>query len=240
MSDEMKITAEQAILNEQQEAIVAKFGDGAKINVEKFNFRTTKQEQMPEGVTGWPQVTDKEGNLVGFKRPSIQLPLYRPVLTSIITLLQNGGPEAELILDAVDGVVFKAAYDILASNPGMTAADFPLEQISLGYLASLPKETKSRGIDGELLAAFVEDYKAVMPGLTGKEQARVNNAATLFEKKFASCRNNKDFLQVLRGQLDIYTSNAPRASEFSDVISWLSTRLDELLAAVQVAAMDAL
>lgn len=240
MSDEnMKVTAEQAIYNEQVERIVGKYGDAAKISSEAFNFRSTKADSLPGGVN-WPAVLDKSGEVSGYKRPKITLPLYRPTLSSIITILQNGGAEAELILDSVDDLVFKAAYSILAANPLMTAESFPLDQISLGFLASQPKETKSRGIDGELLSAFVEDYKAAMPEITGKEQARVNNAASLFEKKFASCRTNKDFLSVLADQLDMYIANAARASEFSDVTDWLQRRLSDLLAAASVTAQDAL
>lgn len=237
MNDTAKITPEQAIINEQKDQILQKFGDAIKFSQEKFNFRTVKE--LPAGAN-WPEVKDKNGVALGFKRPSIELPLFRPQLSSLLSILQAGGPEAELILDAVDGVVFKQAYDILSANPTMQPQDFPLEQISLGFIASQPKETKSRGLDGELLEAWAEDYKAVMPELTGKEPARVANAAELFKKKFSSCRSNKDFLQVLRGQLDIYIGNAPRAEEFSDVVEYLDKRLNELLAAVTVAVQDAL
>lgn len=237
MNDQVKITAEQAIINEQKDQVLQRFGEGIKFSEEKFNFRTVKE--LPAGAN-WPAVTDKEGNHLGFKRPTITLPLFRPQLSGVLAILQAGGPEADLILDAIDGVVFKQAYDILSANPTLAPQDFPLEQIALGFIASMPKETKSRGIDGELLEAWAADYIAVMPELTGKEPERVANAAELFKKKFSSCRSNKDFLTVLRGQLDIYVGNAPRAAEFTDVVEYLDKRLNELLAAVTVAVQDAL
>lgn len=202
------------------------YGDAIVVTKQVFNFRS----QIVRDAEGNP-VLGEDGKPVKSKRESIMLAIPRPGTASIASIINAGGAEFELLQSAMDEFQYKAAYDLLTDNPNMTAADFPIDQVLWAAIASMPAETRSRGLDKEELKAFTADYRAVMPGITGKTAEAVNNAAAAFEQRFLKYRTSTQILEKLREQLDIYISQAPNADVHSTVISWLSDKLNDLLAA---------
>lgn len=234
------------ILAAQVADIKETYGDKVSVFEEVFNFRTSKT--LPEGAD-WPAVTEKvedeeTGEVVevikGYKRASFPVSLFRPTAAELAAFLQEGCPEQETILSIVEDFIFGEAQAVISANPGLSTSDFPLDKISFSYLARLPKEVKTRGLDKEEVAAFVADFIEVMPGIIGQSPQWGQLAGSVLEKRFATIKSDRVAQTKMRGYLDIYVSKAPRAEVFATVLSVLVKRLDELLVAEQVNLGDAL
>lgn len=177
---------------------------------------------------------------LGNKRDTVELDkLPVPSVEGIVEILQAGGKQLELLLSAVAEVVIAQARSILNDNETMTAATFPLEQLSWEAIASMPEaEKRGRGIPKELWEQFANDYITVMPALTGKTAEQVGNAAKLFINKFQAVKTNKQVLGYLQEQLAIYISNSSNAEEFADCVKFLNDKAETLLAADDSALLN--
>lgn len=177
---------------------------------------------------------------LGNKRDMVELDkLPVPSVEGIVEILQAGGKQLELLLSAVAEVVIAQARSILNDNETMTAATFPLEQLSWEAIASMPEaEKRGRGIPKELWEQFANDYITVMPALTGKTAEQVGNAAKLFINKFQAVKTNKQVLGYLQEQLAIYISNSSNAEEFADCVKFLNDKAETLLAADDSALLN--
>ena len=235
-------------LTEKQTAVLQEtYGDAVRIFTEDFNFRSSKDLPENADAANWPKqfkteiVDGKTVEVVkGFKRNSITLPLFRPSLDSVRTMLADGeSPETSFILALLDDAVYAAAYQMLSADPSLTAETFPLDKLSFYELARLPREAKTRGIDKELLAAFCADYVAAMPEITGKDEARCKVAADQFADRFGKAKQQPEALVVLQKLLDVYATQAPNAGDYAVIITYLSKKLEEYIAAgtVDLASM---
>lgn len=177
---------------------------------------------------------------LGNKRDTVELDkLPVPSVEGVVEILQAGGKQLELLLSAVAEVVIAQARSILNDNETMTAATFPLEQLSWEAIASMPEaEKRGRGIPKELWEQFANDYITVMPALTGKTAEQVGNAAKLFINKFQAVKTNKQVLGYLQEQLAIYISNSSNAEEFADCVKFLNDKAETLLAADDSALLN--
>lgn len=234
------------IIAAQKAEIEATLGADVSVFVETFNFRTSKE--LPEGAD-WPAVTTKEADpetgepidvIKGYKRESFPVALYRPTAAALASYLSDACPEQDTILEIIEDFIFSAAQDIISANPGMTAADFPLDKIAFAVLARLPKEVKTRGLDKEELAAFCKDYIEVMPEITGKSAEVCALAAGAFEKRFSNVKTDQVAQKKLRAYLDLYIAKAPRAEAFQTVLGVLVQRLEQLMVAETVNLGDVL
>lgn len=234
------------ILKAQEAAIVETFGADKKAFRETFNFRTAKE--LPEGAD-WPAVQEPgidadtgEAIMVtkGYKREAVTSMLYRPSAAQLAAFLQDQCPEQATLLELVEDYIFSEAQKIISANPNMTAEDFPLDKIDLSYLARLPKEIKSRGLDAEELKAFCQDYVDAMVEHAGLDAQRAAFAANIFAKKLAQVKSDRIAQQKLRSYLDIYVAKSPRAEAFQTIVGWLAGKLDEMLAAEIVELGDML
>ena len=163
-------------------------------------------------------IKDENGQVIGevAKKPSIEVAL--PVLSTagVIEALQQGGKEAEVILDAVNFVFYQAARqqfdDVIENmaNPDdeVKASDLNFDKLQLSYLANLPPATRGgAAISEDEWNYFFQDYLAVMVAATGKEERRIANQIEHF-KKPQRCKANQAVLEVLVDQLSIYISKS--------------------------------
>lgn len=236
----MTIEQTKAALAQQAEEVSSTFGNDAHCFEETFNFRTSKN--LPEGAD-WPAQYEKKEDpdtgeitdvLKGYKRDSFPVNLFRPKAAVLASYLQESCPEQETLLEIVEDYIFSHAQKIIGDNPLMGTADFPLDRIAFSVLARLPKEVKTRGLDKEELAAFIEDFTSVMQELLGQSQQWVVAATNVLEKRFAGIKQDRVAQQKMRNYLDIYVSKAERADVFSSVVMILAKKLDEMLAADQI------
>jgi hypothetical protein len=172
----------------------------------KFNFKSRA-------------IKDENGKEIGRtkKQPSVEVDL--PVMTAedVIFTLQRGGKESDLILSSVSDIIYQAArgqFDEIIENFGdnseqeVSASMLDFDKLTLEYVANLPPSQRgSSAITEEDWTAFFEDYLAVMVAATGKEEKRIKNHIDLF-KKPQKAKANKEVLQVLVDQLDIYLASS--------------------------------
>ena len=172
----------------------------------KFNFKTRK-------------VTDENGKEVGRtkKQPSVVCDLPVPSADEVVMMLSNGGAEAGLIMSTIGDIIYQAArgqFDEIIETFGddeskeVAASMLNFDQLSLTYIANLPPSSRGvQAISDEEWQAFFEDYLAVMVAATGKAEDRIKNHINLF-KRPQKAKANKEVLQVLVDQLDIYLASS--------------------------------
>lgn len=151
------------------------------------------------------------------KQPSVEVDL--PILSAdeIVDLLQAGGKEAELIVSATADIIYGAArqqFDEVIEGFGdnqekeVNASMLDYDKLTLSYVSSIPASQRgTTALSEEDWALFFEDYLAVMVAATGKEEARINNHINIF-KKPVKVKANKEVLNVLVDQLDIYLASS--------------------------------
>jgi hypothetical protein len=243
VKSESKIDPKVVVLEALKATVVEKYGaDNVSVFQNTINFRrtTSKQPKIVDGEVvigedGKPVLED-----VTSKRDSFDLVLFRPRLNKLIELIKDGGKVAEYLLSILEDDIYAAAYAIVAADPELTTANFPLDKIDLTYLAEQPREPKSRGLDKELVEAFIADFKAVMPEISGREQARIDNQADILVQKFSRHRSATQVLELMQSQLALYISQAPKAQEFSDVLDYYTKKVEELLTASKALTIELL
>jgi len=171
---------------------------------------------------------DKLGN----KRAPVELNLPVPTISGIVDILKAGGKELELLNDAIYGVIKSVAGEIVADNANISQETFPVAQVLWSAIANMPKAERAT-IPQEQWDGFVQDYLAVMPGLTGKSAEQVGLATQIYLKKFAMVKTNKPILGKLKEQLALYVET-PNAENYSDVLELLLRRVDAYLSAEEM------
>lgn len=181
----------------------------------KFNFKTRA-------------IRDEEGKEIGRskKQPSVECELPVPSHDEVVTFLSAPeSKEASLVMSAVQTLIYQAARDqfdeiieAFGDDDSKTvAADMlDLSRLDLTYIANLPPSSRAgTALTEEDWKSFFEDYVTVMVAATGKEVDRVMKHVELF-KKPTKAKANKEVLQLLVGQLDIYLANTQNAEDNSD------------------------
>jgi hypothetical protein len=173
----------------------------------KFNFKTRT-------------IRDENGNPIGKskKQPSVECEVPALSADEIISYLQQGDTkEAVLISEAVARIIIDAAreqFDEVIESFGeddtkeVNASMLDYSKLTLEYVASIPPTQRaSSALSDEDWALFFDDYLAVMVAATGKTEDKIKNHINLF-KKPAKAKANKEVLQVLVDQLDIYMASS--------------------------------
>lgn len=172
----------------------------------KFNFKSRK-------------ITDEQGKEIGRtkKQDSVTCDIPVPETSELVSILQNGGKEAELVCEAVADLIIaqaKGQFDEVIETFGnddsktVTAAHLDYDKLSLAYIASIPPARRgATAIGEEDWKVFFDDYFAVMVKATGKSEDRIKNHVNLF-KAPNKAKANKEVLSVLVDQLDIYMSSS--------------------------------
>lgn len=196
----------------------------------KFNFKARK-------------ITDSEGKEIGKtkKQPSLTVALPQPTAEDAIgylsvtdTLDEKGtvivDKVKQLILDAIQEIVrtqAKNQLDDLIDSFGtdetlvVSAENIDYDKLSLEYVANLPPAQRgARAIPDEDWEAFFADYLQVMVATTGKPEVKIKNHLDLF-KKPTRVKNNKDALNVLVEQLDVYLTASQAVEDTGECASRL-------------------
>lgn len=180
---------------------------------------------------------DKLGN----KRANVELPnVPVPSYDGIVQILQNGGKEVELLLDAMTDLQRSVIADWVGSDEGNDASKFDPSKFTWGAIANMPKEDRRTvTITPEQWEAFAKSYLAVMPGVSGKNADQLGNALEIYKKKLTIVKTNKNVVQKLKDQLALYIDNVPEkeAEEHLEIIDMLVRRADSYLAADDVAKL---
>lgn len=163
-------------------------------------------------------------------REPVDLAIPYPSVQGIVTILEAGGKQLELLIDAMETVVNAQARDLLYEDTKLTAATFPVEKLSWEFIANLPKaQRRGGGIPKETWEDFCKDYIEVMPGITGKTEEQVTKAAQLFANKLNSVKTAKPIISLLLEQLGIYAENAANAEDYAECIAFLVNKAETYL-----------
>lgn len=185
------------------------------------------------------KVTDEAGN--ESKRPTVEIKLPRPSVEGIVSILEKGGKELELLLEAVSDVVLQRAREIINDKEDINQDNFPMDQLSWEAIANLPKaERRGGGISKETWEDFAKDYIAIMPAVTGKPTDKVALAAKVFLNKFNAVKTDKKVLALLKGQLALYVTSSPNAEQFVDCVDFLDKKAQTLIEADSSNLLEAL
>jgi len=186
----------------------------------KFNFRENKE--------------------LGTKRPSVTLPIRVLTLQGLVDIL-NGGDEKQvsLVLETLQKPILEQVREQVDANEAISVDTLDYGKLSWEAISKLePAARRGGGIPKEVWEAFVADYIEVMPAVTGKTIEQVTRAATIFGQKLSSVKSNKPVLSALRGFLDLYFTNTPKADEFVDCYEFLVNKAEALLNADDTALLE--
>lgn len=184
------------------------------LDQKEFNFRFKK---------------DKLGN----QRQPVTLTLPVPSVEGIVAILEKGGKGLELLLDVVADTIRSAAASFVSEDEKISQATFPVDKILWDAIANAPRAER-KSIAPELWEAFAADYIEVMPAVTSKSVEVVTNATLVYLKKFSIVKTNKSVLTKLADQLALYVEHSPRASEFTEIIELLNSKLETYLQADEI------
>jgi len=213
---------------EELAAICAEVKARIKFNVAVkpvvFNFKTTKDE-----------------NGISYKRDSLEIPCPMPNMQGLVDILEAGGPQLELLMDAVESVVTQTARSFISDDESLNATNFPYDKLTWEAIANMPKPERSGGgIAKEVWDDFETDYIAVMVEATGKEVERVSRAAKILKGKFQACKTDMEVLGFLVDQLTIYIEATSRADEFAGCVAFLVDKADKLMNTTPAQLLEAL
>lgn len=183
----------------------------------------------------------KDDNGVTTKREPLELAVPYPTVSGIAKIIESGGKGLELLRDAIEKVIVARARQLISDDIELNATNFPTDQLSWEAIANLPKpERTGGGIPKEVWEEFAADYIDAMPGITGKEEEKVRNAAKLHVQKYSTIKTNKPVLRALQEQLAIYAEKAPNAEEFVACIEFLDNKIEGLLNVSEEELLEAL
>lgn len=194
--------------------VEANYDFNVTVKPAKFHFKKTK---------------DKDTGLVTDRRP-VELAIPYPSVEGLLAIIETGGPQLGLLMEAMEDVVNSAARDLLYEDTSLSATNFPYDKLSWEAISSIPKTTRrGGGIPKETWEEFAADYITVMPTATGKTVEQVTYAAKLLQGKLSQVKTNRPVLELLQGQLAIYIDKSPNAEEFQDCVEFLASKCESLL-----------
>jgi len=172
------------------------------------------------------------------KRANVTVALPVPSVEGMIAIIEKGGKEFKLLVDAAFDVVRGVAQELVSNDESIKdQSGLDLSKLSWEAIANMPEGERST-IPEEQWKAFVEDYIAVMPAMANKSVEAVTNATLVFVKKFAQFKTDKETLKKLQLQLAIYMESK-NAENFTDILALLNRRVETYLAADDVQALKA-
>lgn len=179
-----------------------------------FNFKKSK---------------DKDTGIETIRKP-VQLAIPYPSVQGIVAILEAGGKQLELLMEAMENVVNSNAREVLYEDTSLTAATFPVEKLSWDFIANIPKvQRRGGGIPKDTWDAFCQDYCEVMPAAAGKTPEQVATAAKILGQKLQPVKTAEPVLQLLVQQLAIYAEATPNLEEYSDCVEFLLAKAEQFL-----------
>lgn len=188
------------------------------VNVQETAFHFKKQ-------------TDKETG-VESKRESLKLAIPYPSVDGVVKILEAGGKQLELLMDAIQSVIVTQTRDLINEDSKMelNATNFPVEKLSWKYISEIPKATRrGGGIPKEVWDAFAEDYIEVMPAATGKTLDQINNMVKILINKLSSVKTNEPVLNMVKEQLAVYANATANLEDYAECVEFLDNKADTFL-----------
>jgi len=202
-----------------------------------FFFRTDK-------------IRDNEGKVIGNgrKHPDVKAILPIPTYEQMIGFLQQGGKEAELMLEALVGEIDRAARQQInefREEKGLDVDfkpnDFDLSKLTVTAIANTPRgERGGPAISDEDWTAFLEDYKHVMVDVVGYEAKKVDLAIMHFKVQLRRIKNDKAAVQKLLDLLNLWASKSENLEDHMACYEDLTKRAAKYLKAEEKNVSEAL
>jgi len=195
------------------------------------------------------KIRNAEGDVIGEgkKLPSVKLGLSILTPEGLLEVIQAGGKELELLMDAVEEITYNAGRDLIndlrAKNPekDIEPSMIDLAKLAWSVIANIPRaERRGLGLSDEDWESFAADYRSIMPKATGKDVDRIEKHIQLFKKKFYPCRNHKKALGVLADMLSLWAVSSSTMEDNKEVYEYLKGRVDVLLAEEEKVLAEAL
>lgn len=182
---------------------------------------------------------DKLGN----KRPDLKI--VNPVITAegIVKILETGGKGLELLLDSANDTYRSAIASWVSetAEADATQEKFPLDKFTWDAIANQDKkDRRTVQISDETWTGFSSDYLEVMKRVQPNRTEEQHKAAIqVYLLKFVPFKSDKKILKNLQNALTIYIENTQNGEEYSDILELLTRRLENYLAADDMAALAA-
>jgi hypothetical protein len=206
----------------------------------KFSFRTADKID-PETNQA---MKDDKGNVVKWKRPTLEVTL--PVLTKagLIAALQSGDKSMELALEQANDVIFQRVRGLIAemldSNAAIDLTPEMIDVSKLGFLdiANLPRGERGAGIDKEQWAAFVTDYIETMqtkeavadfPDHKPRSLEVLKTHGILLSGKFNQVRSRKDVVTQMDTFLDVWAVHSKNTDEHQACYELLKSKAKAIM-----------
>lgn len=173
--------------------------------------------------------TDKETGIESI-RETVQVAVPYPSVQGIVAVLEAGGKQLELLMEAVYTITNAAVRAELADDYSLNAANFPVDKVSWEAIANQPKATRrGGGIPKEIWDLFELDYIEVMPEVTGKTVDQITNAAKILKGKLTQVRTNEPVLKLLVEQLAVYADSTANLEDYAECVEFLLGKADTFL-----------
>lgn len=203
---------------EQQSEVVRKIQANfdKTVDVKEFKFHFKKMKDEATGLES--------------KRPTVELALPIPSVEGLISIIEAGGKQLDLLIEAASDIVISRAREIVNEKEDINQDNFPLKDLTWEVISNLPKaERRGPGIAKEVWEDFAKDYIATMPAVTGKTADQVGNAAKILLNKFNMVKTNKPVLKLLKDQIALYVNNSSNAETYQECVDFLIQKADTLL-----------
>jgi hypothetical protein len=176
-------------------------------------------------------------DVLGVKRPSVEVDVPVLTLSGLVSIIEQGGKQLDLVLSTLEDVIYGQARQQV--DDAENYKELNTNVLTWEAIANLPKaERKGGGIAKEQWEAFCKDYLEVMPKATGKTLEQVGNAAKILMGKFQSVKTSKKIVSHLADQLGIWLNSSANAEEFLDCYEFLSGKAESLLQADEAALLE--
>jgi hypothetical protein len=197
------------------------------------------QVQSVEVPFGFKSTIDPDTKEKIPARPKITLNIPYPTWEGLITKLRDEDPEKAPIQNYLmrlirDDVISAARIQVSDElKPVNSQEELDLAKLTLDFLANQPEsERRGGGIAKEIWESFAKNYVEVKTAL-GKELQKADAAAKLFVKKLQPCRDRKQVLAFLKGELDTWFQATDKESqeEYAGIYEFLVGKIDTFMKA---------
>jgi len=212
------------------------------MHAEMFHFRKEK-------------VKDAEGNEVGeaFKHPSVKIPLPIPTKEEVLAIMSapsegegSRASEQRFLLDLISDALYSQARDQINAyrdeNPKatVTANIIDYSKLSITALANMPASERGNKVSDEDMAAFINDYSAIMPAALNKEAKKIAAQTNILEKGLRTVRTDKKVLDVMKDVLAVWAATTANLEEHQKVYDMLTGRITKWMSAEPKNVLDSI
>ena len=192
-----------------------------------YNFAVN----VKETVFTFKTQKDKDTGLKT-KRESLVLMLPYPSVEGIIAIMEAGGLQMELLMEAVESIVNVQARSLISDDDKyvLNAATFPVDNLSWEAIANMPKaQRRGGGIPKETWEEFAADYLDVMPDATGKSSEQIANMVKILINKLNNVKTSKPILEMVKVQLAVYAEATSSLEDYAECVEFLLKKADTCL-----------